>query len=473
MKEELLTPHVSSFVKSLRDIGYTFEVAVADLLDNCLTATAQNIEIYSASSPDAILCVLDDGFGMNSGELKEAMRLATKDPDLKRASKDLGRFGLGLKTASFSQCKLLTVISKTKSSDLSVRQWDLNKVIDSNEWLVNSLDIDELGGIPLLDKLHAQESGTLVVWQKLDRIKYGSLSTHLDHLNKHLSLVFHRFIDGYKDIEKVAISINDSLIKAFDPFNKANASTLKEEETFLKVQDVNIAVRAYILPPYTKTSPEEFEKYATSNGYSRSQGFYLYRADRIITHGTWWNLIKSQDSNNLVRIQMDMPNSQDDAWGVTITKSGFGVTPPSFIRQDLRIICRDATRTGRGVIAGRSRAIKDKTETKYWQYVPGDSKFSFLINREHPLLEEIRQEVSSESFQMISIFLKGLEGYLPIESISRRLIHSPHEIDQKKEINKEEIGELVAYLLAKGMSDDDVQRFIHSEGFVKEMFVDE
>jgi hypothetical protein len=88
-------------------------------------------------------------------------------------------------------------------------------------------------------------------------------------------------------------------------------------------------------------------------------------------------------------------------------------------------------------------------------------------------LEEIRQEVSSESFQMISIFLKGLEGYLPIESISRKLIHNPHEIKQEKAITEEEIKELVTYLLAKGMSDDDVQRFIHSEGFVKEMFVDE
>jgi len=473
MREELLTPHVSSFVKSLRDIGYTFEVALADLLDNCLTANASNIEIHAASSPNTIVCILDDGLGMNDNELKEAMRLATKDPELERDDKDLGRFGLGLKTASFSQCKLLTVVSKSKSSELSAKQWDLNKVIDSNEWLVNSLEINELKDIPLLDKLHNQESGTLVVWQNIDRIKYGSLATHLDYLNKHLSLVFHRFIDGFKNVRKVNVSINDTPVKAFDPFNKANASTLSEEETPLKVKNVNIAVRPYILPPYTKTSPEEFEKYATLNGYSRSQGFYLYRADRLVTYGTWWGLIKNQDANNLVRIQVDIPNSQDDMWGITITKSGFGVTPPSSIRKDLRIICKEATRTGRGVITGRSRAVKDKTETKYWQYLPGDNKFSFLINREHPLLEEIRQEVSNESFQMISVFLKGLEGYLPIESISRKLIHNPHEIKQEKEITEEEIKELVDYLLEKGMSDDDIQRFIHSEGFDKGMFLDE
>lgn len=473
MREELLTPNVSSFVKSLRDIGYTFEVAIADLLDNCLTANAKNIKIYAVSSPSPIVCILDDGFGMNANELKEAMRLATKDPELERGGKDLGRFGLGLKTASFSQCKLLTVISKSKSSELSIKQWDLNKVIDSNEWLVNTLEIDELEDIHLLDELHSQESGTLVVWQNIDRIRYGSLATHLDYLDKHLSLVFHRFIDGFKNVKKVNLSINESPIKAFDPFNKANASTLSEEKTPLKVGDVNIAVRPYILPPYTKTSPEEFEKYATSNGYSRSQGFYLYRANRLITFGTWWGLIKNQDANNLVRIQMDIPNSQDDMWGITITKAGFGVSPPPSIRKDLSIICKEATRIGRGVITGRSRAVKDKTEAKYWQYLPDDNKFSFLINREHPLLEEIRQDVSSDSFQMISIFLKGLEGYLPIESISRKLIHNPHEIKQKERATEEEMKELVAYLLAKGQSEDDVQRFIHSEGFVKEMFADE
>ena len=139
MRVEDTPPHVSSFIKSLRDIGYTFEIAVADVLDNSITANAENIKIYSAVNPDLVLCILDDGIGMDDDSLREAMRLSTKDPDTQRDGKDLGRFGLGLKTASFSQCRLLTVISKTSTSQISAKQWDIDQVIELNQWALNSL----------------------------------------------------------------------------------------------------------------------------------------------------------------------------------------------------------------------------------------------------------------------------------------------------------------------------------------------
>ena len=189
-------PNVSSFIKSLRDIGYTFEVAVADVLDNSITANAKNIDIYSVEYPELVFCILDDGIGMDEESLREAMRLSTKDPDTQRDSNDLGRFGLGLKTASFSQCRLLTVISKTNKSQISAKQWDIKQVVESNQWALNSLNdediknvLDQMKDMSLYEKLQNQKSGTLVIWQRIDRIEQDTLSIHLTHLKEHLSLV--------------------------------------------------------------------------------------------------------------------------------------------------------------------------------------------------------------------------------------------------------------------------------------------
>ena len=127
MQENIVKPNLRNFIHSLRDIGYTFEVAVADIIDNSITAKATDIEIYSVIKPTMIFCILDNGYGMSQTELIEAMRLGTKNPNDKRDKKDLGKFGLGLKTASFSQCKKLTLISK-RDSQICARQWDLDYI---------------------------------------------------------------------------------------------------------------------------------------------------------------------------------------------------------------------------------------------------------------------------------------------------------------------------------------------------------
>ncbi|MCD8545414.1 MAG: ATP-binding protein [Sulfurospirillum cavolei] len=114
MKTIIVRPNLNNFIKSLRDVGYTFEIAVADVLDNSISAGATQIDIYTVAKPELLFCMLDNGCGMIEEELIEAMRLATKNPDSTREKHDLGRFGLGLKTASFSQCLKLTVISKKK-----------------------------------------------------------------------------------------------------------------------------------------------------------------------------------------------------------------------------------------------------------------------------------------------------------------------------------------------------------------------
>ena len=168
MKTEVVKPVLGNFISSLRDVGYTFEIAVADVLDNSITANAKNIKIVALVEPNLEFAMLDDGDGMTAAELVEAMRLATRNPNEKRDKKDLGRFGLGLKTASFSQCRRLTVVTR-KDKTTFARQWDLDLLAKENEWLLVTPNHADLCDFPMIDELLESDHGTLVVWQNLDR----------------------------------------------------------------------------------------------------------------------------------------------------------------------------------------------------------------------------------------------------------------------------------------------------------------
>ena len=189
------TPSAALLIESIRDIGYSLETAIADLVDNSISAGSKNIKILLINDSDnqPFLSVEDDGEGMSEEELLSAMRLGSKDPNIVRRKDDLGRFGLGLKTASFSQCRQLTVES-SKSGKATSMTWDLDLVREKNAWIVRKNYIDE-------NKL-----GTKVIWKKIDRTKLEINSVYtnliLNNISEHLSLVFHRFIDGFASSEK-------------------------------------------------------------------------------------------------------------------------------------------------------------------------------------------------------------------------------------------------------------------------------
>ena len=191
-----IAPRASALIESMRDIGYTLRTAVADIIDNSIAAGARRIELLAdTDSEDPLIGILDDGLGMSQEELLEAMRPGTRSPLEGRDAADLGRFGLGLKTASFSQCRRLTVAT-CRNGSLSAAVWDLDTVAARDEWLVEIPDVN--AALPWLDRLTAD--GTLVVWQKLDRLTgwkanddQKNLVRQLDDTASHLEFVFHRF----------------------------------------------------------------------------------------------------------------------------------------------------------------------------------------------------------------------------------------------------------------------------------------
>ena len=388
MKKEVVKPVLGNFISSLRDVGYTFEIAVADVLDNSVAAGAKNVKIIALSDPEPAFSMLDDGSGMTENELVEAMRLATRNPDEKRRKEDLGRFGLGLKTASFSQCQKLTVASK-KDGKISVRQWDLQLLAKENEWWLVTPEKSDLKALPQLDELNESEHGTLVVWEGLDRYRKSNFVHEIDRLRRHLALVFHRFLEGLTPTKRLKISVNNYDIKAFNPFNPDHKATQQFAEETIKVRNSKIVVQPFVLPHHSKLSQQEYERYATEEGYTKSQGFYLYRANRLLIYGTWWGLHRAVDAHKLSRIKIDISNDQDRLWGIDIKKSTAAPIPE--IRDDLRRIIGQVTERGSRTYSHRGRKIDDKTVIRFWQLKAGTETKQFSLNQDHPMLTRLSE----------------------------------------------------------------------------------
>lgn len=459
MKTQIVNPNLGNFIKSLRDVGYTFEIAVADILDNSITAKASVVKIYSTAEPEIIFAMLDDGAGMSDEQLVEAMRLSSRDPDDSRDKTDLGRFGLGLKTASFSQCTKLTVISK-KGSEVSAKQWDLELISKTNEWQLITPESDELDKLPLIDELRKQKKGTLVVWQNIDRYKKESFVDEIDKLRSHLALVFHRFLGA--PIKPLKIFANNNQIKSFDPFNTSHSATQQGAAEKIKLFNSNITVQPFILPHHSKLSQQDYERYATEEGYTKSQGFYLYRSNRLLIHGTWWGLHRAIDAHKLVRVKIDISNDQDRLWGIDIKKSTAKPLPE--IRSDLARIIRQTTEKGSRPYTGRGKKIEDKTTTRFWELVPlTDGELRFSVNREHPLYLKLLDSCSDE--ELLIAYLNGLQAYLPLEAIQSNLQQHPHKIKQETSLSEEQITELADKLKSAGLSPEYIESLLKAELF--------
>ena len=475
MEEINQTPQVANLVHGLREIGYTIDTAIADLVDNSITANSENIDVvFLPEEKKPILAILDDGDGMAKSELIEAMRPATKNPTEFRKPNDLGRYGLGLKTASFSQSKKLTVLSKTKDNDVAIAEWDLDKLIERNEWVLNLLSKEELDfDLPIVQKFYSNTSGTLVVWNGIDKVENNEIAIHTPVITDHLSLVFNRFLSGYNGARKTNIRINNVAVKALDPVDKKNQYTCALESSTFKVNNKKIFVQPYILPSGLKTDTDTFKKNATHLGYKDAQGFYLYRANRLITWGTWWRLVKRHDNYNLTRIEVDIDNCQDSEWSVSVTKSGFSVKPPEGIRDDLRGIVRSSSKTGKGVIRGRG-TVKPVNYVTYWNQTKNldNGQIDFSINKEHPLYVELTGYFDSNQRKLFNLFIADLAKYLPKQDIYRNVMDFPSstpvapksEANPEGEFTQDDIKTLIDKLREKGLKDEQIKKMFEAEG---------
>jgi hypothetical protein len=414
-------PDPVSLIASMRAVGYTAETAVADLIDNSISAGASLIEVKYDASDSPFVAILDNGQGMDPKELRSAMRHGSRNPMEHRTASDLGRFGLGLKTASLSQCRKFTVVSK-KGGKINALRWDLSVVEDLKQWLVVVPTKQDLSCLPLYSKLQGIQSGTLVVWEELDRLVAGApnpqseMTTKLAPLFDHLALVFHRFTHREEGHGVVEILCNGLKVPHRDPYLKENTFRQPLEGQTIRHERGDVTVTPFVLPPISHLSVEEIEHAGGREGLRGTQGFYVYRNRRLVIWGTWFKLVPKDEFFKLTRVQVDIPNSFDDLWALDIKKSA--AYPPEAIRNRLKDLIPHFANTSRKTITHPGRVIAQGKFVPLWNKVePRHGSFRYELNTEHPAIQMVSAKFPPEHQREFQALLALFGDSLPFESI--------------------------------------------------------
>ena len=413
-------PFAPVLMESTRAIGYSIESAVADIIDNSIAAKATEIKIIYNCNPKPFVIICDNGKGMNNNELTEAMRYGTASPSEKRRDEDLGRYGLGMKTASLSQCRKLTVISKIADSMVG-RSWDLDHILETKSWSLQQLNQDEINSLMGAEILKVFETGTVVVWEKLDKIKSGSvtieqaLEEKMRDVKKHLELVFHRFLSG-DGVKKIKITINGIILVAFDPFFTSKSSIVMDDEKIeIPEREGCVIVRPYLLPHPSNMTKEEIDLYGGKDGLRSLQGFYIYRNKRLISWGTWFKLIRMDEFSKLTRVRVDIPNSLDDLWTLDIKKST--AYPPEIVKTRLKQLVGTMSAGSKKTWSFRQkREIKDNI-VHVWDKVETRDGVKYVVNMEHPSLEIITDRLAPETIKLLKHYLETVQNNLPFNNL--------------------------------------------------------
>ena len=343
-RTEAALPNPAKFVDLIIGKGsnYNFSTALADLIDNSIEFGASNVAI-DIDFDSKIVVIIDDGIGMERETLTEAMKFAAETRNY--SSRDLGKFGTGMKAASLSQADKMTVASKSSASgNLNVRCLDRQHIRETNDWNQLSL-ILEPSDMPRSVKQHFDEkSGTAVIWERLtalDPVRGVGPARATDELLKaakaaelHLSMVFHRFLSGETSKKsKLSITINGRSIEPYDPFAR-DEKTWVEDEAQIRINGFPLRIQGFVLPPEKEWSSSQAHKeHGRPKGWNDSQGFYIYRNDRLIQWGTWLRTRKAEPHMSLARIALDFESELDDVLSVTVDKSK--VTLPEVVKERL------------------------------------------------------------------------------------------------------------------------------------------
>ncbi|WP_423854024.1 ATP-binding protein [Acinetobacter guillouiae] len=426
MKEIENPPHAPSLLESMRSIGYSLESALADLIDNSISAKAKQIKIeYRPYDDDPYIAIVDNGIGMSREVLTDAMRHGSTNPRDVRALDDLGRYGLGLKTSSLSQCRKMTVVSLTKDGSLTAFCWDLDVILDKKAWVMLELNEHEISSIPHVADLQEWGAGTIVHWQQLDRLAAGesslvsAIGTQMDLARNHLALVFHRFISPEPSRSRISISMNNLALPSINPFLSDHTATQHLDEDSFKVEGHKVVVKPYILPHVSKLSQSAVDQAGGNLGLRSLQGFYIYRNRRLIIWGTWFRLARKDELSKLARVRVDIPNTLDHLWTLDVKKSA--AFPPETVRNNLRrTIDRIRHVSGRTIIF-RGRNLAKKEITTGWNEVLNRDGVRFDINRDHPLIKIFADTLPKDQKKPFESVLNAIESSFPSEALYSRM----------------------------------------------------
>lgn len=435
MKDIPLPPSAPLLLESMRAIGYDAASGMADLVDNSISAGAHKVSIRFDPGPARAVAVIDDGSGMDEDGIMIAMRHGSQSPNVRRADSDLGRFGLGLKTASMSQCRRLTVVSRRRGGSPHGMAWDLDRVIATQDWTAGVLEPKEVEAVPFLGELMASRSGTLVLWQNLDRLADGDpgdgslLSERMAHVADHLALVFHRYLSG--NPTRLRLDVNRQPVVPVDPFLENEGSVAGEEER-IAVDGHHVVLRAFTLPHISRLTRAQIEKAGGEAGLRRQQGFYVYRNERLIVWGTWFRMFRQEELTKSTRVRVDVPNALDHMWSLDIKKST--AFPPSAIRDRLKGLVPTLVRPSQEANRYRGRVAQLKGIRTIWHRIDDRDGVRYELDLEHPVIASLRTTVDDGALTELDNVLRAIAASLPIEPlyndrVSDRIGHKSERTD--------------------------------------------
>ncbi len=290
-RTRIAPPSAGAMMEALRGLGYSTATALADIVDNSVSAGAREVRIdFVWGGVDSRISVLDDGRGMDDRELESAMRLGAKSPLDERDAADLGRFGVGLKTASFSQCRRLTVDSTHDGGSLCCLRWDLDAIAarPDDGWLL--FEGPAPGSEAFLAPLCGKPTGTLVLWERLDRIVTAGYTADdfndlIDNVERRLAMVFHRLLQKGPH-QRLLLLLNGRPVTPWDPFMLGHPSKPWDSPVARKTTATGIVeAECHVLPHRDRPTHAEHEAAGGPDGWIAQQGFYVYRNERLLLAG--------------------------------------------------------------------------------------------------------------------------------------------------------------------------------------------
>lgn len=438
MNVQVVEPRADILVESTRSIGYTFESALADIIDNSIGNGATHIDVRFSSIKPRYIAILDDGCGMTPDELIMAMRYGSKNVNDQRAESDLGRFGLGLKTASLSQCRKLTVISK-KNNVISAASWDLDFIIEQQGWSLKVYNYDEMinqynKAIPgILDELNAYESGTIVIWEDFDKMLEGAsepgtlFDEKISIARSHLELIYHNFLDKTSK-SPIELRFNYRPLAVKDPFLTKHPGTQPLSEEEIELEGHHIKIKPYILPYINKLKPEDINLLGTLDDLRNKQGIYVYRNNRLIIWGTWFRLDTKNELNKLARIRVDIPNSLDHIWDIDIKKSTASL--PNSIKQNLKFIVTRAIGSSERVYIHQGNKLINDEYDHVWELLKKNEKTFFEINKKLLIYKAFLQSLSTDQAKQFKALIKLIEATVPFKAAYTLLAKNEETFDK-------------------------------------------
>lgn len=477
---ELANPNPEFLIKSIAEQGYSLETALADLMDNSITANSSRIEVLTKIDEEPfVLFLSDNGDGMSKESLKRNMQFPSKSPEDFRESNDLGRFGLGLKTASFSQTRVFTVLSRKRGSELfSGLTWDVKHLKDSGKWEIKINSNEEIAEILQqynnISNDHQNSSkdfipNTIVVWKGLYKFenfldvknKQDALKEEITNTtSEYLSIVFHKFME--RQTNRVDIRINNTLVKPFNPFPTDN-SNLRALEPLQKEFGKDIVkIQGFVLPnSCIKETKENSNPWTPHNkSLMDMEGLYIYRADRLILFGGWNGLIKKMPRLQLGRLKIDIGNKVDHLFHLNVAKSQINI-PHDLKNCFLRAVAELKIESQKEYFNHGLKTFTQKPSEHSSElfYKTATNKGVLLrINDEFPLLKLLKSSLNNKQKAELNFILK----------MSSNLINKVRQVDnveitgnaEKDGISIDEIVKSITELLNQGLSKEQIKKDI-------------